>query len=65
MTTNTKSAIVIIGGGFSGTLTAVNLLNLGLGDKEVVIIDSNLQICRGQTYGTWDDDFLLMLQPEI
>jgi uncharacterized NAD(P)/FAD-binding protein YdhS len=59
MTTITKSDIVIIGGGFSGTLTAVNLLNLGLGDKEVVIIDSNPQIFRGLAYGTWDDNLLL------
>lgn len=59
MTTNTKSDIVIIGGGFSGTLTAVNLLNLGLGNREVAIIDSNPQICRGLAYGTGDDNLLL------
>ncbi len=59
MTTITKSDIVIVGSGFSGTLTAVNLLSLGLGDKEVVIIDSKPQICRGLAYGTGDDNLLL------
>lgn len=54
-----KYDIAIIGGGFSGTLTAVNLLNMGVGDKEIVMIDGSLRPCRGMAYGTWDDNLLL------
>jgi len=59
MKNNTISDIVIIGGGYSGTLTAVNLLNIGLGNKDVIMIDSQPQACRGLAYGTWDDNLLL------
>jgi len=51
--------IVIIGGGYSGTLTAVNLLRAGVSNHNLIIIDTEVEIGRGLAYGTWDDNLLL------
>lgn len=56
---NIRSDIVIVGGGYSGTLTAVNMLNMAIGNTDIVMIDSSPQSCRGLAYGTWDDNLLL------
>ncbi len=52
--------IAIIGGGFSGAMTAVNLIRAGLSPlKKITLVDPSAAPGRGLAYGTWDDNFLL------
>jgi uncharacterized NAD(P)/FAD-binding protein YdhS len=52
--------IVIIGGGFSGALTAVNLLRSSVQiTPEIVLFERSWPISRGLAYRTWDDNMLL------
>lgn len=51
--------IAIIGGGFSGTIAAVNLLRLSVGGLRVVLIERNSRPGRGLAYRTWNDNFVL------
>ena len=52
--------IAIVGGGYSGTLAAVNLTRAGLSPAaRLLVIDPGQSIGRGLAYGTWDDNFLL------
>lgn len=52
--------IAIIGGGYSGTITAVHLMQ-GMPNPatKIVLVDRFRQSGRGLAYGTWDDNFLL------
>ncbi|MFI4876020.1 MAG: FAD/NAD(P)-binding protein [Blastopirellula sp. JB062] len=49
----------IIGGGFSGTLSAVNLARFATTPQRVVIINSGRPFGRGTAYGTTRDEHLL------
>ena len=52
--------VAIVGGGYSGAMTAVNLMRAGLDShKKIVMIDPSDSPGRGLAYGTWDDNFLL------
>lgn len=52
-------AVAIIGGGFSGTLTAVHLLRGARRPLRIVLIERSLRVGRGLAYGTIDHDHLL------
>jgi uncharacterized NAD(P)/FAD-binding protein YdhS len=52
--------ITIVGGGFCGALTAVNILRQNPeGNIRIILIDRGTRLGRGLAYGTWDDNFLL------
>ncbi|MBA2659747.1 MAG: FAD/NAD(P)-binding protein [Nitrosospira sp.] len=52
--------ITIIGAGYSGTITAVNILRQNLGVQvRVILVDRNTRPGRGLAYRTWDDNFWL------
>ena len=52
--------ITIVGAGYSGALTAVNILRQNLGVQvRVILVDRNTRPGRGLAYRTWDDNFLL------
>ncbi len=52
--------ITIVGAGYSGTLTAVNILRQNPGIRaRVILVDRNTRPGRGLAYRTWDDNFLL------
>ena len=52
--------LVIIGGGYSGTLTAVHLLREGRGRPlELVLVEQRARPGRGLAYHIWDDSMLL------
>jgi len=51
--------IVIIGGGFSGTITAVNLGRLSSVPLHIYIVDNNKGPCRGIAYNTRNSSHLL------
>ncbi|PTR17406.1 putative NAD(P)/FAD-binding protein YdhS [Nitrosospira sp. Nsp2] len=52
--------ITIIGAGFCGALTAVNILRRNPGATvRIVLVDRSTRPGRGLAYGTWDDNFLL------
>jgi uncharacterized NAD(P)/FAD-binding protein YdhS len=52
--------VAIIGAGFSGLLTAVQLVKESQGKQlQICLIDQNPYLGRGLAYGTWDDNFLL------
>jgi uncharacterized NAD(P)/FAD-binding protein YdhS len=55
-----KRTIAILGAGYSGTLTAVNILRQNLGNGiRVVLVERQSPIGRGLAYRTWDDNLLL------
>ena len=51
--------IAIVGGGFSGTMTAVNLARLGTRPLKVYVINSGRPVGRGVAYGTRRPEHLL------
>ena len=52
--------ITIVGAGYSGSLTAVNILRQNPGPQvRIILIDRNTRPGRGLAYRTWDDNFLL------
>jgi uncharacterized NAD(P)/FAD-binding protein YdhS len=51
--------VAIIGGGFSGAITAINLARLSSVPLHVTIIDKNRVPCRGVAYGTRNASHLL------
>lgn len=51
--------IVVIGGGFSGTMTAVNLARLGVRPLRVCVVNSGRPAGRGVAYGTRRAEHLL------
>ena len=51
--------IVIIGGGFSGVMTAVNLARLGKEPLQVTVLNGRLPTGRGIAYGTRRPEHLL------
>jgi len=60
ITPSEKRTIVIIGAGFSGTLTAVNLLRISQPDTlRVVLVEQGLTHGRGLAYRFGDDNHLL------
>jgi uncharacterized NAD(P)/FAD-binding protein YdhS len=59
MTTPHPERIAIIGGGFSGVMTAVNLARLSREPLEVTLINSRRPIGRGAAYGTRRGEHLL------
>ncbi len=59
MTTAQPEQIAIIGGGFSGTMTAVNLARLSRQPLEITIINQRRPTARGVAYGTRRMEHLL------
>jgi uncharacterized NAD(P)/FAD-binding protein YdhS len=55
----TPRHVVILGGGFSGTLTAVNLARLGTGPLRVTLVNHGAPAGRGVAYGTRRGEHLL------
>jgi len=52
--------ITIVGAGYSGALTAVNILRQNPRNRvHIVLVDRGTRPGRGLAYGTWDDNFLL------
>jgi uncharacterized NAD(P)/FAD-binding protein YdhS len=52
--------ITIIGAGYSGALTVVNILRQNPGTQvHIILIDRNTRPGRGLAYRTWNDNFLL------
>jgi len=52
--------ITIVGAGFCGALTAVNILRQNPeGPVRIILVDRGTRPGRGVAYGTWDDNFLL------
>jgi uncharacterized NAD(P)/FAD-binding protein YdhS len=59
-TANLNKTIVIVGAGFSGTMTAVHLLNKSNhAQLNIYLIDASASLGRGLAYQTADDNFLL------
>jgi uncharacterized NAD(P)/FAD-binding protein YdhS len=59
-TIETLPTVAIIGAGFSGTLTAVNLLRqAGRKNLKILLLDSATEFCRGKAYSACDSDMLL------
>ncbi|MES2013253.1 MAG: FAD/NAD(P)-binding protein [Pseudomonadota bacterium] len=55
-----NQSIVIIGAGYSGTLTAVNILREHSNKcLQIVLIDNQAPLGRGLAYRCWDDNLLL------
>jgi uncharacterized NAD(P)/FAD-binding protein YdhS len=55
-----EKVITIVGAGYSGVLTAVNILRQNLGTQvRVILVDRNTRPGRGLAYRTWDDNLLL------
>jgi uncharacterized NAD(P)/FAD-binding protein YdhS len=55
-----RPAVLIIGAGFSGTLTAVHLLRRGASAGwRIMLLERRSRIGRGLAYHTWDDNLLL------
>ncbi|EEF61856.1 FAD/NAD(P)-binding protein [Pedosphaera parvula] len=52
-------SIVIIGGGFSGTTTAINLARLSATPLQITIVSNNRLPCRGIAYSTRNSSHLL------
>lgn len=59
MTTLQPERIVIIGGGFSGVMTAVNLARLARQPLELTLINQGPSLARGVAYGTRRREHLL------
>jgi uncharacterized NAD(P)/FAD-binding protein YdhS len=55
----TQLRVVIIGGGFSGTMTAVNLARLTRRSVHVTVVNHNRPVGRGIAYGTRRAEHLL------
>ena len=52
--------ITIVGAGYCGALTAVNILRHNPGTRvRIVLVNQSMRMGRGLAYGTWDDNFLL------
>lgn len=51
--------VAIIGGGFCGTLTAVNLARLSTGPLRVILVNDRYPAGRGVAYGTYRPEHLL------
>ncbi|HSY30285.1 MAG TPA: FAD/NAD(P)-binding protein [Burkholderiaceae bacterium] len=52
--------IAIIGAGYSGTLSAVNLLRRKQSDRlRIILLDRNTRPGRGLAFRTWDDNLVL------
>src|ERR1043165_4987623 len=59
MTTPPSKHIAIVGGGFSGTMTAVNLARLAEAPLRVTLINAGRPAGRGTAYGTTRPEHLL------
>ncbi|MEW9679300.1 FAD/NAD(P)-binding protein [Pseudomonas sp. TE50-2] len=55
-----ECTIAIVGGGFSGTLTAINTVRADCSGRiRIVVIDGSRRVCRGLAYRHDDDNFVL------
>lgn len=54
-----KCTVVIVGGGFTGTATAVNLARLCAGPLKVTVINKDSLPCRGVAYATRNPSHIL------
>ncbi|MEZ5385956.1 MAG: FAD/NAD(P)-binding protein [Prosthecobacter sp.] len=58
-TSSAPSRIAILGGGFSGIMTAVNLARLGANPRQITIVNEHRPTGRGVAYGTRRIEHLL------
>jgi uncharacterized NAD(P)/FAD-binding protein YdhS len=56
---HSRITIAIIGGGFSGSLVAVNLLHSATMPLSIKLIERSAEVGRGLAYGTQVDSHLL------
>src|SRR5690349_19191159 len=56
---STKKTIAIIGGGFSGTMTAVHLLKQNKIPLHIILINSNYPLAKGIAYSSYSNKHLL------
>ena len=54
-----KKIIAIIGGGYCGSMTAVNMLNQDKKNYKILLIEKNNLLARGLAYGVPDNNLLL------
>lgn len=54
-----RVTLVIVGGGFSGTLAAVHWLSRAPDHTSVILIEPRERVGRGLAYSVWDDAMLL------
>ncbi|MGA2778018.1 MAG: FAD/NAD(P)-binding protein [Steroidobacteraceae bacterium] len=54
-----RRTIVVVGAGYSGSLTAVNLLRAAEPAQSILLIERRSRFGRGLAYQTWDDNLLL------
>src|SRR3954467_3465968 len=59
MTTSRFQHVAVIGGGFSGTLAAVNLARLSTGPLRITLVNHGAPPGRGVAYGTRRPEHLL------
>ena len=58
--TSRLHTIVILGAGYSGTLTSVNILRKAVSEGiHILLIEGRLPFARGLAYHSWDDNLLL------
>ena len=57
--------VAVIGGGFSGTMVAVNIVKLSGGKIKVYLIEKSGDFARGVAYGTRNEQHLLNAQSKI
>ncbi|MGO9135775.1 MAG: FAD/NAD(P)-binding protein [Methylovirgula sp.] len=53
------TSVAIIGGGFSGTILAINLMSQGSAQDHLILIEKRAEIGVGQAYSTHDPNHLL------
>jgi uncharacterized NAD(P)/FAD-binding protein YdhS len=59
-TTGVRATVAVVGAGFCGTLTAIQLLRLApAGTLQVLLFERRSRMARGLAYHTWDDNLLL------
>ena len=59
MAISSAQRTVILGGGFSGVMTAVNLVRLGGEAASITVVNANRPLGRGVAYGTRRGEHLL------
>ena len=60
LSTGARATVAVVGAGFCGTLTAIQLLRQApAGSLEIQLIERRSRIGRGLAYHTWDDNLLL------
>ena len=62
MRSDADFSVVIIGGGFCGVLTMINLIEKSMGKTSITIINKGYPLARGVAYKTYSDKHLLNVE---